>query len=838
MFSQVQALLREIAKKIREGSHATGAAQSRALSGQEISDICFGMKSLSSTCPETIMLIDSLLTHINRGEVMSVSHWCRAMFGLHFMSTDSLLVRSLVRALSDKVGGIGVLASQGVKHDPDLEEDSSSFPLHDGDASGNVPSNALVNSSNEGSREVSIIRLPTAVLVTPRDIGSVLYGMQNMSMAHPEVSIAVQYVTEAIKRCHAASMADNCGGDANIVMAGSDIACSMYALREMPSKLSAVRALVRELATLLNKSTTPTHSLASVQIALALRGLSNMNSYRTEVRELVAALAAKASLLHNEDGSVMWTPRGGAERLWSGELMSGAIYGLRNMNSNLKEVGDLLRAILPFMETDQRSTERRDQRRIEKNDQRKTHVMTQNMSMAQACVAMYGLKNMTNDPSSENGELVSAILSRVLERTCRARSRLLEVKADFAKGNYTPSKISEDYDVFKVSARNLADALYGMQSMKMTHLDTSTLFTKVMEAYAITKELEDHQIISSADTAWDIPQFSTALFGLIGLNFSGQIHARKLLKSLLSDITVSPLVCSMESRDAMSSSPPRVIELRALQKRRLYQVLMMFYAHSYVHDTLSHDLRRQVFSALLEVQSHIRLPPLTKPSSHIAIMYKDVMQDLMADPDRTRFLHADVDVSSNIEAFHGVYLHGFVCDIVLVGFYGKWCEDFVEPGYDVGSSTYSKKYESNGFGTNVKTESPVNDLVASDNSDTVRFYSPVPTQITREIALLPLQSETGSAPPRKYMNTSSQNLVDFINSKNSDRLVVVNIEIDGDHKDLVGAETWDAYRDECLKEMHNVIVKRVKLTEKHKTSATHRVLAELDSILETMNEVV
>ena len=828
-------MVRELAYRIREALGTLSIFD--PLRAADVADIVYGLRSLSDEHTETLLLIDSLLPHINRcHELMAAHQWCRTLSGLQRMSAEPVVVRSLLRALTLKVGGMEVYGvSAAVAAEGRLREDVEQMPgaqlpvwtsLSERDSTTAIPSSLTPDptqgpetgtspSTNRSLMGRSVAASTPLANMTPQDVGNALSGISSMRGDHAEVTTILQYISDGISKCCMPH-----GSAGREVMVGTVLSKSVRSLRAMSSKKSDVRALVHSLARLLHRTDTPVDSLTPVHIALALRGLTRLNSYRSEVRDLVGALAAKTQLLHaprqTSDG------QGEEEKVfWSGDVLSSALYGLQCLNSDHDEVAALLRAILPFMAS---TPPPLPSARVAADGLQ--------MTLAQICVALYGLKNMSNDGRQPNGPLVNSVLACIAARSQEACRHMSLVES--MDGGGTDQSLC--MDSFMMLPKHLSSALYGMQRLVGSDMMSNDpnhallLLNCLIDAHFLTQDLYNTGALDDVNIGWDIPKYSGALYGLICLDFNKHWKARKFVKWLFNDIRNCEAFLPHGSRPAVGAET----HLIALQKLRLYQFLLMFYAWSNTNSTLTPELQSLLYSTVTDVQSNMRLPPVTHLSSNMTKLYKNKIDELMGE--RKRGLSdiglAHMSAMRHISAFYGVYLHGFLCDVVLVGYYGKWHQTMLDSSIDAGEGMhgrhqYWRHHEYDGRHEYEKYH-------ADDDEDAESipcYYTATPPSVAAA-SRWKHDAVGNGGHGQAFVNTSSQELIDFINSRNSERLVVVNLEIDGTQKDLVEAEGKSELRDHYLQTMHNVIVKRIKLSEKRKLKPTSRIIAEFDSILE------
>jgi len=231
--------------------------------------------------------------------VLSAQAVGAALYGLQKLSSDSLEVRSLVAALSEKVE----ISTQGL----------------DAQAIGNGLFGLQCMKSNcpEVRALVQAIATKMVALKVEMDskgIGSALYGLSGMSDDQPQVRALLAALADRIAK-------------SDSLLSGQGIADALYGLRGMTSDGAELRALLTALASRIDSTQ---GKLDSQEIGNALYGLQGMSSEIPEVRVIVQKLADKLA----RSSAILRSPQIGR-----------ALLGLQRLSASSPEVRALLRQL-------------------------------------------------------------------------------------------------------------------------------------------------------------------------------------------------------------------------------------------------------------------------------------------------------------------------------------------------------------------------------------------------------------------------------------------------------------------------------------------------------------
>ena len=246
-----------------------GAAPSQptALDSRNIGNALYGLRNLRSSRRVVLRVLAALTDCIEASPAALTAQGVgNAFYGLQGMSSDKPEVRRVLSVLADKVDK---MAGEGPTA-PARAPAPAPAPVP-------TPTPTSASASASGNASVSLAPPDISRFLSGQNIGNALWGLRNMTDAHPEVRQALRSLSVQIR----ASPHE---------MNGQNIANALYSFNSMTSEHSEVR---ETLAALAHKLALSQGELSGLDIGMALYGLRNMDSDTPEVRVLLGLLILK-----------------------------------------------------------------------------------------------------------------------------------------------------------------------------------------------------------------------------------------------------------------------------------------------------------------------------------------------------------------------------------------------------------------------------------------------------------------------------------------------------------------------------------------------------------------
>lgn len=215
-------------------------------------------------------------------------------------------------------------------------------------------------------------------------------------------------------------------------------------------------------------------------------------------------------------------------------------------------------------------------------------------------------------------------------------------------------------------------------------------------------------------------------------------------------------------------------------------------------------------------------------------------------------MNSDDSTKRQFRFFSKIILHGFECDIVVVSYYPEWVheqkielkiQDFNEMNRLRGLKSKNMKIDDNGDDDVEKNEgkgwsrfdriidyySYIPLASPCQNNIHKEYYKKQLSQLQQQLIQQQGSNKFGNSFHSSQESESQQSFNEFIHScKHRDRIHLLNIEIDGPNKDhQISSFQRSYHRDKYLKDMHKVMVRRVKLSDNHKLSPVELLYDEL-----------
>jgi hypothetical protein len=467
---------------------------------QGVSMTLFGLRSMSSESLEVRNLLRALKPKVERcSEEFNVQEIGNALNGLKGMSSDHSEVRAILSALVPKVQSCSELDAQaignalfGMKR---MSSDHSevramisalvpkvqSCSKLDNQAIGNALFGMKKMSSDHAEVRAMILALVPKVQSCKEElkaqaVGNALFGLQGMSSDHPEVRALLLAMVPKVQSCRE---------DLKVQAVGT----ALFGMRRMSSDHHEVCAMI---SALVPKIQSCREELSSQAVGNALFGVQGLSSDHPEARAMLLALAPKVQSCR-EDLKV--------------QEVSNALYGLQGMSSDHPEVCAILSALVPKVRS------------------------CRDLDAQAVGNALFGLQRMSSD-YPEVREILLALSSKV--QSCRE-----DLKAQ-AVGNalFGLQGLSSDHQEVRaillalapkvescreeLTAQQVSNALYGLQGMSGDHPEVRAILLALVPKVRSCRELDAQGV-------------GNALYGLQGLSHSVE-------SSLIIDILFSQLV--------------------------------------------------------------------------------------------------------------------------------------------------------------------------------------------------------------------------------------------------------------------------------------------------------
>ena len=494
---------------------------------------------------------------------------------------------------------------------------------------------------------------------------------------------------------------------------------------------------------------------------------------------------------------------------------------------------------------------------------------TDSLNMQELCNAIYGLRSMRNsapfsplssrqfrrDPnelieeligdietipkgdksnyivSNEKHHVLEKLLKSILDRTTKIQEALSMLTTN--KVQRCCEERNSAVQWISIEPMHMAHALYGLQHLGTDHYkilqgdqkatvvplfthdyaaDIVELLSNVKTALAREakkEKLDDsfaHDAISTHESGdnsliiddgnWTPYLLHDCLYGLLSVDVLSNKSSLQLLQFLLNKCFD---VIQCEKLKPLNRSDDSVL--------KLYHTLLFYEGKALQshqrYDPYSSPVPQQLYSQLLSVISAtegcLNLQQLQEQKGLTINSYKKQLQEIIESLDNPAefnskghsYRMSEDQRPRKIKAFYNTYLHGFHSDIVLVGYYDSKNE---------GEMMMSE-------GAYQHTEKDLNN-----------YYN----YIGNSAGALRVEGSSSS--------TSFESFIQNCPSRKN--LVVVNVEIDGHHKNIVGNYCRDKHRDNFLKNKFNIAVHRVNVTEPHKDSQVLRLGSIVDFILD------
>jgi len=778
-------------------------------SGQELCQVIFNLQGLSCEClPKLKLVLDVIACWTRAGNATwSPSEWSRALCGMSSLNSSSPEATALLGAIAEKM--------------------------------------QLEVRSDEGSGELR-----------PRHLSQAMYGLRYMDSKHPTVMLVIRNITTAIETLLTGSFE------------GKDLARVLFGLKTMSSQESCVRDLCRALAEKMSNENIRLGSLQNIDLTMACRGLEKLSSEREEVRQLVRVLAQawRGRQACPEAGVLASAP-------FTGQMVSQALYGLQLMDNRHEEVEMLVRELVNTMRQGRRGDEAFTDsvcssigKDLKLSTYHAKHRSTDSINVKELCNALYGLRSMciaasasgcsdsadlvediltsmdaansTLDSSPrhamnqfrDNSNLLEAVLSGLLDRCGQIRHALaLETGPD--KGGEEPW--------LQLEPRHLAHALYGLQLLGPVQLSpspphalhtvaavdhTSDIVSLLFDAHeALAAHAQAHQQGRVAGgltelERWTPYRMHDCLHGMLAIDTSSNEKARRLLSFLLR----MTKALAQQEQPQLSRGPGGDRNGHSRQYLKLYHSLLFFETKAVMgckqYDAVTSQMPKNLYNRLTQaitaVEERIHLQPLQPQSSQALVTYSSFLREIL-DAVESPSVFNDKGYAfrlredrrpRKIKAFFNTYLHSFHADIVVVGYYTKETKAELMMRSDE-TKTFGGS-ESGGGGSLL---------------DSLGKYTP-DSKNTGKIG-------GGSGRGSDGVLSEFESFVQHVYSPED--LVVVNVEIDGPHKTIIGNRSRDLHRDAYLLEMHNIAVERIDVCEKHKVAPVSRLGPIVDAILDS-----
>jgi hypothetical protein len=318
---------------------------------------------------------------------------------------------------------------------------------------------------------------------------------------------------------------------------------------------------------------------------------------------------------------------------------------------------------------------------------------------------------------------------------------------------------------------------------------------------------------------WTPYRLHDCFYGLLAIDFDTNDKARRLLSYLLKITKALALRHTRTSTHVEGGGQCERSTSEGVSFLKLYQTLLMLQGKAIqesakqfdpINSSLTMSLYNRLSQVITLIEGCVEFPPLENQHSRALQNYKKHLQELLDGIDSPTvfndkgyaFRMCEDRRPRNIKAFFNTYLHGFHADIVLVGYYTKENKaEMLMSGEEV---------DDGGVG----------------HSGELPYYSH--SHISGN------GGSGGDTDTHTYTNKVPSELETFIrNTYSPNDLIVVNVEIDGQHKSIAGNHCRDMHRDAYLRKKYNVAVTRVDLCEKHKLAPTNRLGPIVDTILDT-----
>lgn len=270
------------------------------LRARESSNALYGLKCMSSECPEVRQLVFALASKVGVSMTELVAQAVgNALYGCQMMTSDHEEVRYLLQVLSVKVAQCTEL----------LEAQNVGNALYG------------LRGMNSDVKEVRmLIAALTPKIATAREelngqaLGNSLYGLQGMNSREPEVRALLSVLATKVSRTWEDLKAQEVGN-------------ALYGLKRMNSDCTEVRQLIEALVP---KVASSPEILDAQAIGNSFYGMQNMKSDNVPVLMLLATMAEKVNMSPAE---------------LDGQAMGNSLYGMQGMRSEQAEVRAVINAI-------------------------------------------------------------------------------------------------------------------------------------------------------------------------------------------------------------------------------------------------------------------------------------------------------------------------------------------------------------------------------------------------------------------------------------------------------------------------------------------------------------
>jgi hypothetical protein len=321
-----------------------------------------------------------------------------------------------------------------------------------------------------------------------KDIGSIVFGLQNMSGNEVGLKDVLSLMTMV-------ALESTKNSDQMKVLRSKDISTLVYGLKNMTSENIECRKLLSVVAVMISRCN---DTFQSQSIGTALYGLQKKSCDYPEVREVLTAMALKI--------------RDSKEDL-SAQAIANALYGLKDTSSNHSEVRNVISALTV-----------------------KINGCKEDFTSQAVGNAMYGLKGMSSN-CHETRSLLSALVVKI--RECKEAFNA-QVIGNALYGMQGMSSDSAELRAIllvlipkvksceePLSAQEVSNALYGMQGM-----DSDSVEVRAMLSVLIPKVESCKEVLSSQ-------AMGNTLYGMQGMS-SDSVEVRAMIAALVTKVDSSP----------------------------------------------------------------------------------------------------------------------------------------------------------------------------------------------------------------------------------------------------------------------------------------------------------
>lgn len=412
-------------------------AKGTVFAPEDIATMLLGLQNMQCHTVHTIKLLSIATTMVENCPHFGDSTIGNSFYALQHMSSDNIIVRGLVEALTAKLKNTNLILSA---HSMSL----IIFGLRNMDSE-----------CTEVYAAMEALTFKAGTLtgqLTSDDISLILIGLRNRSSYAPEVCELLKVVAFMIREstcplgAHAIRLMNGLNNmtsdseellelvealvpkiiDCGEVLGPEDVGDALYGMQGLNSDVPSVRLLLAAFIPLVRgcKGT-----FTEMNVSMSLYGLRSMSSYTPEVCELIGALVPKIRLCPES-----LTPLG----------IGNSLYGLQGILNNSPEVYALLNALLP-----------------------KIANCKEELQPRYIGSALYGLRRMDSNLPGVC-EIVWCLSSKV--RSCRG--------------------------IF--NAQNMANSLFGLQRMGNNSADVRNLMSALTVKMASCTDIFDGQALSNS----------------------------------------------------------------------------------------------------------------------------------------------------------------------------------------------------------------------------------------------------------------------------------------------------------------------------------------------------